>query len=104
MSKKQICVYVFAAAAVAFVGPATAGDPKAKASAHLPTYQVVDKIAGPDGGGWDLWNVDPKTRRLYVSRPYGIMTIDLDTKKVTDKFAEGAGVHGILPVPGTHRQ
>jgi DNA-binding beta-propeller fold protein YncE len=102
MFKKQIRLYMLSAAAVAFVSPPAAGEPKAKASAELSTYKVVDKIAGPDGGGWDLSNVDPKTRRLYVSRPYGIMMIDLDTKKVTDKFAEGAGVHGILPVPRAH--
>jgi len=102
MSERQISLFIVAFAAVAFAGPAGAGEPKAKASAETPTYKVVDKIAGPDGGGWDLSNVDPKTRRLYVSRPYGVMTIDLDTKKVTDKFADGAGVHGILPIPGAH--
>jgi len=93
---------VLALALIALANPAGAGEPKAKATAQTPTYKVVGKIAGPDGGGWDLSNVDSKTHRLYISRPYGIMTIDVDSQKVTDKFAEGAGVHGILPIPGAH--
>jgi DNA-binding beta-propeller fold protein YncE len=102
MSKKQISLFILAFAAVACAGPAGAKGPKAKAAAETPTYKVVDKIAGADGGGWDLSNVDPKTRRLYVSRPHGIMAVDLDSGKVTDKFADGDGVHGILPIPRTH--
>jgi DNA-binding beta-propeller fold protein YncE len=100
MSKKQISVLILAFAAVAFAAGAVG--PNGKASAQTPTYKIVDKIAGADGGGWDLSNVDPKTRRLYVSRPHGVMMIDLDTGKVTDKFATGDGVHGILPIPGTN--
>jgi hypothetical protein len=71
MSKKQISLFVLAFAAVAFAQPAGAKEPKAKAAAETPTYKIVDKIAGADGGGWDLSTVDPKTRRLYVSRPPG---------------------------------
>jgi DNA-binding beta-propeller fold protein YncE len=102
MSEKQISLFILALAAVAFAAPAGAKEPKVKAAAETPTYKVVDKIAGADGGGWDLSSVDPKTRRLYVSRPHGVMAVDLDTGKVTDKFADGDGVHGILPIPGTH--
>ena len=100
MSKTEIGLFVVAAA-IALAGPAGAKGPKPKA-AETPAYKIVNKIAGADGGGWDLSNVDPKTGRLYVSRPHGIMMVDLDTGKVTDKFADGGGVHGILPVPGTH--
>jgi DNA-binding beta-propeller fold protein YncE len=99
MSKGQFRASIVALAAVAFV--AGAADPNGRAWAQAPTYKIVAKIAGADGGGWDLSNVDPKTRRLYVSRPHGVMMVDLDTGKVTDKFADGAGVHGILPIPGT---
>jgi DNA-binding beta-propeller fold protein YncE len=99
MLKTRIGLLILALAAVALAGPAGAKGPKAKASAETPTYKIVNKIAGADGGGWDLSNVDPKTRRLYVSRPHGIMMVDLDTGKVTDKFADGDGVHGILPIP-----
>jgi hypothetical protein len=102
MSEKQINLPILACALIAWASPAGAKQPKAKATAETPTYKIVDKIAGPDGGGWDLSNVDPKTRRLYVSRPHGVMTVDLDTGKVTEKFADGDGVHGILPIPGTH--
>ena len=102
MSGRKIGLFTVAFVAVALAAPAGAKEPKAKASTETPAYKVVDKIAGADGGGWDLSNVDPKTRRLYVSRPHGIMVVDLDTGKVTDKFADGDGVHGILPIPGTH--
>jgi hypothetical protein len=102
MSKEQFSVCILAFAAAAFVGPAGAAEPKAKAPAEIPTYKIVDKIAGPDGGGWDLSYIDAKARRLYVSRPHGVMTLDLDSGKVTEKFADGDGVHGILPIPGTH--
>jgi DNA-binding beta-propeller fold protein YncE len=102
MLKTRIGLLILAFAAVALAGPAGAKGPKTKAAAETPTYKIVNKIAGADGGGWDLSNVDPKTRRLYVSRPHGIMMVDLDTGKVTDKFADGDGVHGILPIPRAH--
>jgi DNA-binding beta-propeller fold protein YncE len=73
----------------------------AAAAAETTTYKIVDKIAGPDGGGWDLTSVDANARRLYVSRPYGVMAVDLDTGKVTAKFIAGGGVHGILPIGDT---
>jgi DNA-binding beta-propeller fold protein YncE len=100
MPKRQFSASVLAIAAVAFA--AGVAGPIGKAAAQTPTYKIVGRIAGADGGGWDLSNVDPNTRRLYVSRPHGVMTVDLDTGKVTDKFADGDGVHGILPVPGTN--
>jgi DNA-binding beta-propeller fold protein YncE len=102
MSGRKTGLFIVTFVAVALAGQAGAKEHKAKASAETPTYKIVDKIAGADGGGWDLSNVDPKTRRLYVSRPHGIMMIDLDTGKVTDKFTDGAGVHGILPIPASH--
>jgi DNA-binding beta-propeller fold protein YncE len=101
MTKKQIRLFILAFAAVTFAGPAGAEEPKAKVSAEAPTYNIVDKIAGPDGGGWDLTSVDANARRLYVSRPYGVMAVDLDTGAVTAKFAAGNGVHGILPIGDT---
>src|SRR5450631_1397905 len=93
MSKKPISLSILAVAAVAFAGPVGA--------AETTTYKIVNKIAGPDGGGWDLSTVDANARRLYVSRPYGIMAVDLDTGTVTAKFAVGNGVHGILPLDDT---
>src|SRR6266568_143778 len=100
MSKRQNSVLIVACAAFAFA--AGAAGPNGRAWAQTPTYKIVDKIAGPDGGGWDLSNVDPKTRRLYVSRPHGVMMIVLDAGEITEKFATGDGVHGILPIPGTN--
>jgi DNA-binding beta-propeller fold protein YncE len=63
-------------------------------------FVVVQRIAGPDGA-WDLAAVDAAARRLYVGRGYGVMAVDLATGKVTDKLVEGAGVHGVLPIPGS---
>ena len=63
-------------------------------------YAVAASIAGADGG-WDFASVDPQTNRLFVARSNGVMAVDLATQKVTDILVEGAGVHGVLPIPGT---
>ena len=63
-------------------------------------YVVADSIAGADGG-WDFASVDPETNRLFVARSNGVMAVDLATRKVTDILVEGAGVHGVSPIPGT---
>jgi DNA-binding beta-propeller fold protein YncE len=71
-------------------------------SAHAETvrYQISGRIKGPDGG-WDLLAVDSDTKRLYVARSYGVMMVDLASGTVADKLVEGAGVHGVLLLPGT---
>ena len=63
-------------------------------------YDVAGSIAGADGG-WDFASVDPETNRLFVARSNGVMAVDLATRKVTDILVEGAGVHGVSPIPGT---
>ncbi len=35
------------------------------------------------------------------ARGYGVMAVDLASGKVTDKVVDGAGVHGVLPIPGS---
>ena len=63
-------------------------------------YVVAGSIAGADGG-WDFASVDPETNRLFVARSNGVTAVDLATRKVTDILVEGAGVHGVSPIPGT---
>jgi DNA-binding beta-propeller fold protein YncE len=64
------------------------------------SFSIVQRIAGPDGA-WDLAAVDAAAHRLYVGRGYGVMAVDLASGKVTDKVVDGAGVHGVLPIPGS---
>lgn len=69
-------------------------------AASPPAYWVVDRIAGPDGR-YDYASVDSGLRRLFVGRGGGVMTVDLDTRRVTPVFAKGEGVAAVLLVPGT---
>ncbi len=64
------------------------------------SFSVVQRIPGPDGS-WDYAAVDSASQRLYVARGYGVMAVDLASGKVTDKLVDGAGVHGVLPIPGS---
>jgi len=70
------------------------------AKAETSTYELAGRIKGPDGG-WDLLVADPDAKRLYVARSYGVMAVDLASGTVTDKLVDGAGVHGVLLLPGT---
>lgn len=69
------------------------------AGAAEPAYQIVDRIAGPDGG-WDAVNFDPASRRLYVARTDGIMALEVDAGKVTPHFTAGDRTHQAVPLPG----
>ena len=61
---------------------------------------VVDQIDGPRGA-WNFASVDPSHRRLYVGRTDGILTVDLETRKVTPLPLGGRRVQMIVPVPGS---
>ena len=63
-------------------------------------YAVLDHIPGPDGG-WDYTSVDADARRLYLGRDPGVMTMDLETRKITAMAVAGEGVHGATPVGDT---
>ena len=67
-----------------------------------PNYSVVDRITGPDGG-WDLLDVDPANKRLYIARRTGVMAVDLASGKITPVLVAGDGLHASMPVPGTTR-
>jgi YVTN family beta-propeller protein len=62
-------------------------------------YAMVGFIPGPDGT-WDYASLDPTTRKLYVSREYGVMAVDVDSRAVTPHFTRGQRVHSSLPLPG----
>src|SRR5580658_2176481 len=78
------------------------GDAAAAQAPTAPSYRVVSRIAGPDGG-WDLAGVDAASGRLYVARSDGVMAIDLATGKVTPNLVPSAHGHAALPIPGSTR-
>lgn len=64
-------------------------------------YVVLDRIAGPEGGGWDYTTIDATARRLYLGRDAGVLTMDLDTRKIVPVAVPGARVHGATLVGET---
>jgi YVTN family beta-propeller protein len=75
------------------------GAPAASQAEPAPLH-VERRIAGPDGG-WDYVSSDPARGRLYFSRSYGIMALDLDTGRMNEHFAGGSVVHSVVVIPGT---
>ncbi|MFI4994717.1 MAG: YncE family protein [Hyphomicrobiales bacterium] len=71
-------------------------------TAAPPSYRILARIAGPDGG-WDLAGVDPVSGRLYVARPSGVMAVDLAIGQVTPNLVPSNRGHAALPIPGTTR-
>ena len=61
--------------------------------AAAPAYAVLDRIAGPDGGGWDYTTIDATKRRLYMARDAGILSMDLDSRQIVPVAIAGAGTH-----------
>lgn len=64
-------------------------------------YRVIDTIAGPDGG-YDYASVDSAAQRLFVAREYGVMAIDLRTRKVIPKLIEGDDLAAVLIIPDSN--
>ncbi len=65
----------------------------ANAAAPAPSFAVLDRIAGPDGGGWDYATIDAAKRRLYLARRAGVLEMDLETRKITPVAIAGDNVH-----------
>jgi DNA-binding beta-propeller fold protein YncE len=65
----------------------------AQAANPVPTFAVLERIAGPDGGGWDYTSIDAASRQLYLARGAGALQMDLDTRKITPVAIPGAGLH-----------
>lgn len=72
----------------------------AAAPASQPSYAVVDRIAGPDGG-WDLLSVDPTSRRLYLAHGDAVTMLDLASGKLTPALVPMQRGHDALAIPGT---
>ena len=70
-----------------------------QAVAASPTYKIVDRIPGPDGG-WDYVRVDAPNDRVLVARATYIMTVNLTSREVTPNLAPGQRLHDALPVNG----
>jgi outer membrane protein assembly factor BamB len=67
---------------------------------HPTALHVIGRIAGPDGN-WDYASFDPARRRVYIAHENVVITIDADTGKANTAFAQGAGLHSVVPVPRT---
>lgn len=68
-----------------------------QATAAAPTYKIIDRIPGPDGG-WDYVRVDAPNNRVLVARGSSIMAVDLTSRAVTPNLAPGQRLHDALPV------
>jgi DNA-binding beta-propeller fold protein YncE len=69
-------------------------------AAHPTGLHVIRRIAGPDGM-WDYASFDAARRRVYIAHENVVIAIDADTGKANTTFAQGAGLHSVVPVPGT---
>jgi DNA-binding beta-propeller fold protein YncE len=69
----------------------------ATAAPQAPSYSIVDRIAGADGG-WDFTTFDPIRNRLYVARSNAVMKVDLASGVVTPMLAPAIGGHQVLVV------
>jgi DNA-binding beta-propeller fold protein YncE len=66
-----------------------------------PALAIQARIPGADGG-WDYATFDAARRKIYVAHGDAVMSIDADTGQVNPRFAVGAHLHSVLPVPGTN--
>ena len=69
------------------------------AAADRPTYRIVDRIPGRDGG-WDFAAVDASTGRLYVAHGEGVERVDLASRRVVDPLAPARHAHQVLALDG----
>jgi YVTN family beta-propeller protein len=71
----------------------------AAAQPAAPEIKIIATIPAADGY-WDYASFDAAARRVYVGREDGVMSIDVDTNKVTPQLLKGERVHSIVPLPG----
>lgn len=62
-------------------------------------YHVIQQVKLGGEGGWDYLTIDPRTRRLYISRSTHVMVVDADAGKLLGDIPDTSGVHGIALVP-----
>jgi anion transporter len=58
-------------------------------------YHLAGKYEVGGEAGWDYINLDPASRRLFVSHVTGMEVLDADTGKLVGHIADTPGVHGI---------
>ena len=90
----RFCSISLALGLALVAGPAASAEEPA-APADLA---ILNKIPGV-GAGFDYASIDAAARRLYVARSDGVMAVDLDTLKVTDRLVPGEHVHAAVPLP-----
>jgi YVTN family beta-propeller protein len=74
-----------------------AGSLPAASAGH---YQVIERVAAPDGG-YDYLSVDSAKQRLFVAREHSVMAVDLRTNKVTPQLVEANEAAAVLIIPGS---
>ncbi|MDQ6894286.1 MAG: YncE family protein [Acidobacteriota bacterium] len=99
-ARLSIALAVLPLTLAAAVAPAA---PAPEKSAMSTSYSVVDRIPMPGEGGWDYVNVDPASRRIYVSRGDRAVVVDVDSKKVLGEISPTPGIHGIAEAPSLDR-
>jgi DNA-binding beta-propeller fold protein YncE len=92
----RLIAAVFAGLFLALVTSVAAQDPAAR-------YEKTHKIEIGGDGGWDFLEVDPGTRRLYVTRGNRVVVVDIDKETVVGEIADTPGVHGVAFVPDLGR-
>lgn len=80
-----------------------AAAPCASAAVAAPAPQasklhVIARLPSTDGG-WDYASFDPEHRRVFVSHGNEVLALDVDTGKLTPKWAPGDHLHEVLPIP-----
>ncbi len=68
-----------------------------------PGLHVIKTYTLGGAGGWDYLQLDPDSRRLYISRSTHVMVIDADSGKSVGDIADTPGVHGIALAPDLGR-
>jgi YVTN family beta-propeller protein len=66
---------------------------------HGTGYHVVKQYKLGGDGGWDYLTIDPKARRVYISRSTHVMVVDADSGALAGDIPGTSGVHGIALVP-----
>lgn len=68
---------------------------KGQTGAAIPKFAVLERIAGPDGGGWDYTSIDAVSRQLYLARGDSALKMDLDSRQITPGAISGTGLHAV---------
>src|SRR6516165_12650461 len=58
-------------------------------------YHLIKKVKLGGTGGWDYLEVEPSTRRLFISRSTHVIVVDTNDGKVVGDIPDTQGVHGV---------